>query len=301
MACLWREGPVDLTALADYVGAVDSQLFDGITMLLEHRRSKELSREPIGRVRREDVAGADEAAPRLLRWRIRSRAGAVRAYLTGPRLLSDDDPRAEAREAFYLATKHVEDRGLRQLEAAAEKAARTSPEPVEGVLASAIRRLREALVNLGAEIEDAVAFAGAVPVSRGGDDPGVAPSVGSALPLVEGDHGRSTGPVLSVPAAIPVPFSALVALGPVRVELQFDAVTDGFVVRGAAVRGEDEQAVAGVIVSLRVERTGGELVEYSQATEEPEGSFGPFNIPTTEKARASLRLSFEGVDALLEW
>lgn len=299
VACLWRDVPVDLAALAEYVGDVERTAFDAIAMLLQHSLTRGFRREPLGRVEARDIAGADDAGRWLLRWQIASPANTRREYITGPRIISDDDPRAEAREVFYLATQHVEERALRRLEAMeveVEDAREATRAPRNVPVLASIRR---ALERWGAEIADAAAVPAPALAYRGtGLAAGVAalPGIGS---LVAGlsDKLRPTEARGQEPAA----FAALVTLGSVKVELAIEVDEAWLGISGVAFAADGERPIAGVSATVRLEQPNGEVMEWVRTTEAAEGDFGRITIPVVAGARCSLRLTYDDLDARVEW
>jgi hypothetical protein len=301
-ACLWRDVPVDPASLATFVAEIDRPIVEAITMLLQQRLTGGFTREPIGRVARETVPGANEAAPRLLRWRITSPKGTAREFLSGPRLLSDDDPRAEARAAFYEATRHVEERALSRLDLT-DAADTTGADAAGSIWAATLRRIRAALERAGAVIEDATSPTNPVSGMLAGLL-GFGP-VGGALGAAVGPQAvlrrlfRKTDPVPHFEP--PSTFAALVSLGTVRVELQFDADDDTIGVSGVAFLASDDRPVLGVIATFHMDPPEGEAAEVTRTTEAPEGDFGRFALPRIDGARYALSLSHGDDNARVEW
>lgn len=277
------EREIEPEAFDGFIADIDARLLKAILALLGHRQKKNYHRAPLGLVSRDEVEGGDEAWPRLLRWRVAASDGEHYEYLSGPRLLSDEDPRKDARRLFHQATLHAFVPARLPVEAPAKETA-----------FAYFRKLRQALSEIGAVIDEAFAFPNAALPSYAVG--AVAAPASGFLSLV----ARAAARLAQAPKAKDEGegFTAAVLLGEVRVELVVEADAEGLGMSGAAYR--DGAAVGGVVVRIDVKRADHAL-EIVRKTEGSKGSFERIVVPILGDARYRLRISYEEHAVDIRW
>ena len=145
VACLWRNPSLAPSSLVSLLGTLDAEPFAVVARLLRRTADGSFPRTPLGPAPRQELPGASLPGPTLLRWSVGAPDGTSLPYLSGTRVLDDEDPRPLVRDLFEQATRYLEQEAL-----ALRQAPASAPEPA--LRLRWLRAVRRALEEAGARL-----------------------------------------------------------------------------------------------------------------------------------------------------